>query len=434
MAVTAVVGAQWGDEGKGKIVDLLAENADLVIRATGGNNAGHTIQNKYTKDMKDGVAKLHIVPAGIFNPDTVNIIGAGCALDVPTLAREITELRQEGVAAENLLISRKTHLVMPWHIMLDEAEEKKRSKGKKIGTTKRGMGPVFSAKYARRGLRAGDLLLSNFERLFIEAFNENRRLLNNIYGAHFYGDSQKALHEYMQSVKLISDLIGDSEELIAIHRRAGSNILLEGAQGVLLDIDHGTYPFVTSSACGIAGLSQGSGIPPSEITERIAVVKAYSTRVGAGAFPTKLEDELDQRLREFGNEFGATTGRPRMCGWLDLPLLEYADQLNNFTSLAITKLDILSYMSELHVGVGYASCSVHSTGRATMCSVPVCGLEGGRAYTQAMKTWTDPLTDITKYRKLPKNTKKYIRTVEEAMNTKARYISVGPHRQQTIKR
>lgn len=431
MSVTAVIGTQWGDEGKGKIVDILAQDADMVIRANGGNNAGHTIQNEHTKSMPEGVAKLHIVPVGVFNPNILNVIGAGCVVDMPTLAQELRELKEAGLSVDNLIISKKAHLVMPWHILLDEAEEELRSGRDKIGTTKRGMGPVFSAKHARKGLRVEDVLKNDFRDKFFETFNHYQHMLQVIYKHANRYLPDVIYNRFMQSAETVKEFIGNAEHEVHSYLAADANILLEGAQAVFLDIDHGTYPFVTSSSCTVAGLAQGSGIPPSKIRERIGVVKAYATRVGAGAFPTKLPDRQDERLRQLGNEFGATTGRPRMCGWLDLPLLNYANRLNDFTSLAVTKLDILNGMPELRVGTGYIDCEAHNE---VICRDSSCGLAGETAYSEPVAGWSDPLSDIKKYNKLPKNVKAYVGTVENAMDTKAKYISVGPHREQTIVR
>jgi len=432
MPVTAVIGTQWGDEGKGKIVDLLAQDADMVIRFNGGNNAGHTIENEHTKDMPEGVAKLHIVPAGVFNSKTLNVIGAGTAVHIPTLAREISELRSGGLSVDNLIISKKAHLVMPWHVLLDEAEELKRSPRNKIGTTKRGMGPVFSAKHARKGFRAGDLLKADFRDRFFDQYNEYELMLQILYRHWDIPNPSSMYREFMEYAEQIRGLIHNAENEIDAYLNGGSNILLEGAQAVLLDIDHGTYPFCTSSACTIAAASQGSGIPANRIDERIGVVKAYSTRVGPGAFPTRLEGAMDNKLREWGREYGATTGRPRACGWLDLPLLSYANRLNDFTSIAVTKIDILDNLQQFYVGVGYKNCSEHEQ---VVCEDASCGLEeDSQAALRLVDGWNSDITGVTKYSRLPKKARAYVRSIEDAMSTKARFISVGPHRDQTIVR
>jgi len=426
MSVTAVIGAQWGDEGKGKIVDLLAQDADMVVRFNGGNNAGHTIVNEI------GEFKLHIIPAGIFNMQTLNIVGAGCAVHAPTFVQELNELIEAGVQPRNLLVSAKAHLVMPWHVMLDEAQEKKRSRKEELGTTRRGIGPVFSDKYARRGLRAGDLLVpSAFKRKFYDIYDEKKRELVHVYDYDGKLPSAKKLYdEYMSYALWLADFIEDVEKFIWQYADDGMDILLEGAQAVLLGINHGTYPFVTSSDGGVSDALAGSGLNFKQIDEVIAVVKAYSTRIGAGAFPTKATPQIDELLRTAGNEYGATTGRPRMCGWLDLPLLRYASRLNGFTSFAVTKLDILNELDEIKVGTGY-KCSEKKN---TFCKHAQCGLNGRPARLETVDNWHNTKrTSQARHREdLPDAANAYVELIEEVLRCPAKFISVGPHRDSTI--
>lgn len=424
MGVRAVIGTQWGDEGKGGIVDYLAQDADMVIRFSGGNNAGHTVINE------QGEFKLHIVPVGIFNPKTTCIIGTGTVVHLETLVDELRELHERGISADNLFISRKAHLVMPWHIWQDEAEEAQRNHQDKIGTTKRGMGPVFADKAARLGLRAGDLLdFDAFEKKFHEIYNEKMRVLSGVYGDFTFVRPYpgQILERYKTLLEDVRDFIVDTESLAWDALDKGQNILLEGAQAVLLGIDHGTYPYVTSSNCGIAQAAEGSGIPPNMINEVIGVVKAYTTRVGAGAFPTKAQDKDDERLREQGKEYGATTGRPRMCGWVDLPLLEYAARLNGFTSIVITKLDVLSDFDRIPFGKGY-HCEKHGDS----CTNGLCGLEGQKARYGSAKGWKVNIENTRHWDELPDLAQRYVRRIEKAMRCPAQLISVGPERDQII--
>lgn len=430
MPVTAVIGAQWGDEGKGKIVDLLAQNANMVIRFSGGNNAGHTVLNEL------GEFKLHIIPAGIFNSGTRNIIGSGTVVHIPTLLEELKELSEKNISVDNLMISAKAHLVMPWHIWMDEAEEFRRTNAQKIGTTKRGMGPVFADKHARCGLRVGELLnLDYFRKHFEEVYNDKIRLLKYVYGyKQKLTAFSKLFDEFIAQAKPIKRFIADTERITWDYLDRDLNILLEGAQGVLLDIQHGTYPFCTSSNVGVGAAAEGSGIPPSYINEVIAVVKAYTTRIGPGAFPTRAEAENDEKLRELGREYGATTGRPRMCGWIDLPLLGYANHLNGFTSIAVTKLDILSNFDRIFVGTRYFERSSESHPYPLSHGDPfrVLNIDGIRAEYYEAPGWNIDISDIRDRADLPKEAEHYLRLIEIAAGAKAKFISVGPGREETI--
>lgn len=439
MSVTAVLGAQWGDEGKGKIADILAQDADMVVRANGGNNAGHTVENEHTKNLSEGKAKFHIVPVGITNPDATNIIGAGCAVDLSVLTEELKQFGTDGVPRGELLISKNAHIVFPWHRWLDGAQELKRADDEKIGTTKRGIGPTFSDKYARRNLRMGDLVsLSDGElkEKVFDIYTEKELVLRYVYGLDT-GDLRKLPSKWSvwYQTKHFAEMmreagyVCDAEAVVRDAVKKDANVLLEGAQGVLLDIDHGTYPFCTSAPCTIAGLAQGAGIPPTDIDERIAIVKAYTTRIGPGAFPTQIHGEMDEWLRRQGAEFGATTGRPRWCGWIDYPLLNHIQSLNDFTAIAVTKLDVLTKLNTIPVGVGY-QCD-HSG--LTTCANAQCGLEGAPAALQDLPSWDKHITRIRRRKSLPKEAEAYVRLIENTMGIPAKYISVGPKRHQIIR-
>src|SRR3989338_1017332 len=356
MAVTIVVGTQWGDEGKGKIVDMLAQEADVVVRFNGGNNAGHTII-----DPERGKFALHLVPAGIFNPNTLCLIGRGVVVHPPTLLEEMRELESKGVSLKNLKISPFAHLIMPWHLVEDAAGEK----GLKIGTTLRGIGPCYQDKAGRwRAIQVGDMLV---QKHFLEALEKiyalKKKELSAKYGnpkASGARASQSGLpslekikKQYLEAREIIFKHIDDTDKIIKQALARKKHVLLEGAQGALLDIDYGTYPFVTSSNTTSIAACFLTGINPKEVTRIIGLVKAYPTRVGTGPFPTKLPQKEDEKLRQFGKEFGATTGRPRMCGWMDLPLLKYAADVNHLTEIALTKMDILGLMPEIKVCVSY---------------------------------------------------------------------------------
>ncbi|PIP11609.1 MAG: adenylosuccinate synthase, partial [bacterium (Candidatus Stahlbacteria) CG23_combo_of_CG06-09_8_20_14_all_40_9] len=334
--ITVVIGTHFGDEGKGKIVDYLAKDCHMVVRYNGGNNAGHTIISP------QGKLVLHLIPAGIFNPDCICVIGPGVVIRPGSLYAEIDALNKIGVDLKGrFFISSRAHLVMPWHLALDELEDRKR----KIGTTKRGIGPTYSDKIARNSIRAGDVLLPDFKKKIKKLFEERSKFIKREYNFTIGED----LNEWLFTEGKIGEYIIDTEPVIWNAVESRKSILLEGAQGTLLDIDFGTYPFVTSSSTTASGACQGSGIPPMRIDRVIGVVKAYTTRVGEGPFPTEIKDKTSRMMREKGEEYGATTGRPRRCGWLDGVLLRYAVKLSGITSLALTKLDVLSGFGEINI-------------------------------------------------------------------------------------
>ena len=418
MTVTTIIGAQWGDEGKGKITDYLADNSKVVARSQGGNNAGHTI-------VIDGKKyKLHLLPSGILRKDMVNVVGNGVVVNPDVLLKELANLDGE---RGQLFISDRAHVIMPYHKLLDGGEES--SKGKSmIGTTGNGIGPCYSDKASRLGIRMGDLLDDDIiiERLE-KALPRNQALL-----AHYGIDNDLTVDSLFEICKewrnQLGDFVTDASLLVNRHIDNGDNVLLEGAQGVHIDIEYGTYPFVTSSSPTTAGAALGSGIAPSKIDNVVGVTKAYLTRVGSGPFPTELEDKVGEMIREKGQEFGTTTGRPRRCGWLDLVMLELSNRICGFSSLAITKLDILSDMDEIKVCVAYkgedGSEINHfpsSLSHLAKCT-PVYKIFPG---------WSSSGIDISKGI-IPEEMKNFLDFVSESLNIPISIVSLGPGRDETI--
>jgi len=418
VTVTTIIGAQWGDEGKGKITDYLADNSKVVARSQGGNNAGHTI-------VIDGKKhKLHLLPSGILRKDIISVIGNGVVVNPDVLLKELDNLGDE---RGQLFISDRAHVIMPYHKLLDGGEES--SKGKSmIGTTGNGIGPCYSDKASRIGIRMGDLLDDDIiiERLE-KALPRNLALLN-----HYKINNRLTVEGLFQTCKewrnKLGDFITDASLLVNKHIDEGNNVLLEGAQGVHIDIEYGTYPFVTSSSPTTAGAALGSGIAPSKIDDVVGVTKAYLTRVGSGPFPTELEDEVGEMIRDKGQEFGTTTGRPRRCGWLDLVMLELSHRICGFTSLAITKLDILSDMDEIKVCVGYKGDDgseinhfPSSLSYLAKCS-PVYKTFAG---------WSSSGIDISKGI-VPNEMEIFLDFISEKLNIPISIISLGPGRDETI--
>jgi adenylosuccinate synthase len=404
--ITVVIGTHFGDEGKGKIVDYLAKDCHMVVRYNGGNNAGHTIISP------QGRLVLHLIPAGIFNPNCVCIIGPGVVIRPGSLYAEIDALNKMGVNLEGrLFISSRAHLVMPWHLALDELEDRKR----KIGTTKRGIGPTYSDKIARSGIRSGDALSSGFKEKVKKIFKERSEFLKREY--NFTVDED--LDEWLSTEEKIGQYITDTEPMIWNAMESNKCILLEGAQGTLLDIDFGTYPFVTSSSTTASGACQGSGIPPTKVDKVIGVVKAYTTRVGEGPFPTEIKDELSAIIRDKGGEYGATTGRARRCGWLDGVILRYAVKLSGITSLALTKLDVLSGFKEIKI------CEAYRIGDRRY-DYPPFNIKDVQPVYKTLPGW-DNIED-----KLSQNALDLIKAIEGISGTKVGIVSTGPERDATI--
>ena len=419
MTVTAVVGAQWGDEGKGRIVDYLAQRAGMVIRFQGGDNAGHTVVNDH------GTFRLHLIPSGIFNPATTCIIGTGTVIHPPALLEEMAELTEAGVSLDNLWVSERAHVVMPYHRMLDGLEESSRG-GAQIGTTKRGIGPTYADKAARSGIHVGDLRRPGYlaDRLAQALPRVNRTL------AHFDGDQLDLGELTAMAVSWGSALEGrivDTVPLIQQAVRSGVDVLLEGQLGVMRDLDWGTYPYVTSSNPIAGGGYAGAGLPPQAVERVIGVVKAYCTAVGAGPFPTELFDETSEQLREVGQEYGATTGRPRRCGWLDGVALPYAAWLNGFTGLAITKLDVLDGLPELKICIGYLiEGEVVTRVPETYC------MARAQPIYETWPGWMESTRHARRWGELPQAAQVYLDRIAALAETPLQYISVGPAREQLI--
>jgi len=423
-----LLGLQWGDEGKGKIVDVLSPHYDIVARFQGGPNAGHTLHFQGRKHI------LHLIPSGIFRPQTMNLIGNGVIIDPLILMQEILRLRESGLdPAQNLLISRKAHLILPTHRLLDAAQEAARGKDC-IGSTLKGIGPAYAEKTSRQGLRVGDIRSDGFKAKY-EALRkkhlEQCRFLGFDVQAYqldrtFGFDAYEA--EWLKAADSIADLpLVDSEYFINQQLDEGKQVLAEGAQGTLLDLDFGSYPFVTSSNTTIAGVCSGLGVAPSRIRNVFGIVKAYCTRVGSGPFPTELLDETGQRLRDEGNEYGSTTGRPRRCGWLDLPALKYAVMLNGVTHLLLTKADVLNSFEEVKAAVAYELDGNRHTRLPFELAQP--GLE---AVYASKPGWQQPLRGITHFDALPTALQEYIQFIEIETHTPVSLLSCGPDREETI--
>ncbi|MDR0437614.1 MAG: adenylosuccinate synthase [Bacteroidales bacterium] len=426
--IDVILGLQWGDEGKGKIVDALAPNYDIIARFQGGPNAGHTLEfdgHKYV---------LHTIPSGIFHNHITNVIGNGVLIDAHIFMKEIAMIRANGYEpSKNLKISQKAHLILPTHRMMDAALEQFKGK-EKIGSTLKGIGPTYTDKTARHGLRLGDSLDSNFKTRY-EALKATH--IKQFESLNFdwknYKIEQLSLDEYEQ--KWFSALeeikkfdIISSEYFINQALNEGKNVLAEGAQGTLLDVDFGSYPFVTSSNTTTAGVCTGLGVAPNKIGKVYGVFKAYCTRVGSGPFPTELHDEIGEKLRKNGNEFGSTTGRPRRCGWLDLPALNYAIMINGVTNLIVTKIDVLNDFSTIELAETYAV-----NGQKTV-EFPSINLDDIKTHLMSFEGWNHSLANVKTYEELPKQAKHYLDFVEKSTDTRISIVSTGPNRLETIYR
>jgi len=422
MPVTVVIGSQWGDEGKGKIVDLISQDIDIVARYQGGANAGHTIC------WEDKTFVLHLVPSGIFHEGVKCAIGNGVVIDPVAVMEEINMIRDLGYSVEGRLhISHNAHLIMPYHKKVEEARERWRDAGA-IGTTGRGIGPAYVDKFARTGIRVVDLLDRDvLRKKLLLSMEEKNAILQNVYGAEKL-DINAIIEEYVEFDKLIDPFVTDTTDLLCSALRDGKNVLAEGAQGSLLDVDFGTYPFVTSSHPTVGGCCTGLGVPPTSINRVIGIVKAYSTRVGNGPFPTELLDDQGDELRTTGGEFGATTGRPRRCGWLDLVALRYTSMINGFTDLAITKLDVLSNLEEIKVCTGY-KVNGSSTNRFPN---DIRTLEQVEPEYETFPGWGTDITGVTSMDDLPTEARDYLTFMSDFLGVRASIVSSGPKREQTI--
>lgn len=422
MANIIIVGAQWGDEGKGKIVDILTEDADIVVRFQGGHNAGHTV----VIDDKEYI--LHLIPSGILHPNKQCIIGNGMVIDPEALIEEISGLRAKGIRIDNnLFISKAAHLIMPYHTAIDKESE--RLKGaRRIGTTGRGIGPSYEDKMARRGIRVADLLYPKpFSEKLKANLEEANYLLKEIYKvkALRFGE---IYDKYMNYAEILKNYIADTSLIINRAIGEGKKILFEGAQGTLLDVDHGTYPYVTSSNATAGGACIGAGVGPTKIDEVVGIVKAYTTRVGSGPFPTELKDKNGEIMRERGKEYGATTGRPRRCGWFDAVVVQYAVRINGLGGMVITKLDVLDKYKEVNICTGYR----HKGKIYVDMPAELDILEECEPVYEVMEGWLENTAGITDYDRLPEKAKKYLRRIEELAGVKINMISTGQKRSETI--
>jgi len=421
MATSMVIGTQWGDEGKGKVVDYLAEQADVVVRSQGGNNAGHTV-------VVDGKAfALRLLPSGILYDGKKNVIGTGVVIDPAVLLGEIANLEKEGKSADGLVISDRAHVILPYHNRLDEAEEL--SKGDaKIGTTKNGIGPCYADKVNRVGIRICDLMDKD---IFAQKLKYNveikNKMFTNVYGVEPV-NYEEILENYLGYAEKLRKYVTDTNYEVVQDIKDNKKVLFEGAQATMLDLDHGTYPFVTSSHPVSGGASVGSGVGPRMLNNIIGVVKAYSTRVGEGPFPSEQLNEVGEFLRQEGHEFGTVTGRSRRTGWLDLMVVKYATGLNSLDFLAITRLDILDKLPELKICVGYT----HNGEEVKSFPASLEFLAKCEPVYITMPGWETPISHIRKYEELPENARKYVEKIAEITGVKLGIVSVGPNRSETI--
>ncbi|HNQ13321.1 MAG TPA: adenylosuccinate synthase [Bacteroidia bacterium] len=419
MKVDVLLGLQWGDEGKGKIVDVLAPQYEMIARFQGGPNAGHTLEFDGIKHV------LHTIPSGIFHPGKINLVGNGVVIDPIVFQKEIKGIEAKGVQPnKNLFISRKAHLILPTHKLLDAASEAMKGEAK-IGSTLKGIGPAYMDKTGRNGLRVGDIEARDFDKRFKLLVEKHKNLLQ-MYKSDAKPDS--LIDEWLGALDSLRGMnLVNGEYFVNEHLLSGRNILAEGAQGSLLDIDFGSYPFVTSSNTITAGTCTGLGIAPSKIGEVYGIFKAYCTRVGSGPFPTELEDETGERMRKAGNEFGATTGRPRRCGWLDLPALKYACMLNGVTQLIMTKSDVLNAFDEIKVATAYN----YENKSHTEIPFDICNVEITPTY-ETREGWEVDFAQVQEAHQLPQQLAAYILYLEEELKLPISYVSVGPDRTQIL--
>ena len=421
MSAIALVGAQWGDEGKGKTIDILASKADMVVRAMGGSNAGHTV-------VTDGVTyKLHLIPSGILYPGTVCVIGNGTVISPAVILKEIRGLKDHGVSMDDLRIDARAHVILPYHVAMDELSEKSLGKGD-IGTTKNGIGPCYMDKAERTGIRMCDLIKPE---VFREKLARNVAVKNKILGALYGAEPMNAdeiFDEYSEYAKLLAPYVCDTSVLVYDAIKADKKVLFEGAQGALLDLDVGTYPFVTSSHPTSGGFCVGTGIGPTLIDDVIGVCKSYTTRVGKGPFPTELNDEMGEHIRRTGFEYGTTTGRPRRCGWLDTVILRFAVRVNGLTALAVNKLDTLTGIDKIKVCVAYTK----NGERIENFPTDISDLEGCEPVYVEVDGWKENIESVRSYDDLPAAAKAYIGLIERETGVPVKMIGVGPDREQNI--
>lgn len=423
MSTVVIVGAQWGDEGKGKVIDFLASEADVVVRGQGGNNAGHTVvvgNKKYA---------LHLIPSGILYPETINVIGNGVVFDPEGFLKEVEKLEAEGVSTKNIKVSDRAHVIFPYHKVIDELSEESRG-DKKIGTTKKGIGPCYMDKVERSGIRICDLMDKEVfvEKVTVQVERKNQ-IIEKIYGGKPV-NKDEIIEKYLEYAEKIRPYVADTTVIVYDGVKGGKKVLFEGAQGTFLDIDLGTYPYVTSSHPISGGFTVGSGIGPNMIDEVLGIAKAYTTRVGKGPFVTEQDNEIGDRIRTQGNEFGTTTGRPRRCGWLDAVMLKYSARVNGMTSIALMLLDVLTGFDKLKI------CTAYRVGDKLIHDFPASlnTLSQCEPVYEELDGWHEDITDATTFEELPINAQKYINRIEELVGIPVKIVSVGPKRKQTIVR
>ena len=421
MSKSVLIGSQWGDEGKGKIIDVLTANADWVVRYQGGNNAGHTVK------IGDEKYVLHLTPSGILREECKCVIGNGLVVDIVGLQSELTELVERGIKLDGrLFISDRAHIVLPYHKALDGTKEGNLEAGKKIGTTKRGIGPCYMDKADRIGLRMGDILEGDFIARVRELTATKNEIIEAMGGEVL--DIEEVVADITAAAEYLKPFICDTIPILHEALQKDDEILFEGAQGVMLDVDFGTYPFVTSSSTGAGGAPAGSGIPPSAIDRCIGIVKAYTTRVGEGPFPTELFDDMGMHIAKVGDEFGATTGRPRRCGWFDAVVAKYSAMVGGISEWALMKLDVLDAVETIKVCVGY-ECDGE---RIDLVPASISKLERCKPIYEDFKGWNCPTTECTSWEELPEQAKKYVEYIEEITGVKVSILSVGPKRASTM--
>ncbi len=421
MQVDVLLGLQWGDEGKGKIVDVLCPGYDLIARFQGGPNAGHTLEFDGKKYV------LNTIPSGVFNPETLNLIGNGVVIDPVIFKKEIDKLKENGynpIKSGKLVIAKKAHLILPTHRLIDAASESSMGTSK-IGSTLKGIGPTYADKIGRKGLRVGDTMMPDFREKYEALRNRHLEILSHYKIDIDYKEYETQWFEGVELLKSMQQV--DSEHLVNNYIKAGKKVLAEGAQGTLLDIDFGSYPYVTSSNTTTAGACTGLGIAPSKIGEVIGIFKAYCTRVGGGPFPTELDNEVGEELRRIGHEFGATTGRPRRCGWIDLPALKYAIMLNGVTELVMTKADVLSGFEKVKVCTHY----IWNGEKIDYMPFDILTIQPEPVYVE-MDGWNEDLTGIRAINEIPQKLQEYINYLEKELEVPIKYLSVGPDRLQTL--
>lgn len=421
MSTLVIVGAQWGDEGKGKIIDYLSKKADYVVRGQGGNNAGHTVV------VDDKKYALHLIPSGVLYKETINVIGNGVVFDPQGFIEEITGLEKDGISTKNIKVSDRAHVVLPYHKVLDGLSEEKKGKDK-IGTTKKGIGPCYMDKVERSGIRVCDLI---DEDVFKEKLKQQIEIKNKIITKIYNADPlefDKIFEDYSGYAKKIKKHVVDTTVLVNDAVESDKKVLFEGAQGALLDIDLGTYPYVTSSHPTAGGFPVGAGIGPNKIENVLGIVKAYTTRVGKGPFVTELHGTTGDKIRTAGNEFGTTTGRPRRCGWLDTVLVNYSARINGMTSIALMLLDVLSGFDQLKICTGYQYKDEILTDYPASLKV----LNECEPVYEVLEGWDEDITQCETYEELPKNAQKYVERIESLVDVPVKIVSVGPGRKQTI--